>query len=154
MPVVQELIEAFRFLCIATLSISSKFFDSIYVGSTENGFSSPCQQNPNIRYSCGSARRICWILRLTWLSVNWNPNPTVSSRFPKVVEVLVTPVWCSTVRDVCHQWRGIWLYSLTLTGKGTHRPLGDINFHGTLSFDWPAKAIWSVPDGTWLHVFY
>lgn len=47
MPVVQELIEAFCFLCIATLSISSKFFDSIYVGSTENDISSPCQQNPS-----------------------------------------------------------------------------------------------------------
>lgn len=58
MPVVQELIKAFCFFCIATLPISSKFFVSIYFGSMENDISSPCQQNENIRYLCGCARRI------------------------------------------------------------------------------------------------
>lgn len=86
MSVVQKIIEAFCFLCIAILPISSNFLDSIYFGSIENDISSPCQQNQNIRCTCGSARRVQCILSLTWLSVSGNPNPTVSPWFFKAVK--------------------------------------------------------------------
>lgn len=94
-----------------------KFLDSIYFGSIENDISSPCQQNQNIRCTCGSARRVQCILSLTWLSVSGNPNPTVSPRFFKAVEVLVTPAWCPMVHDICHQWGGKWFYSQPWLGR-------------------------------------
>lgn len=107
MSVVQELIEAFYFICTATLSISSTFFDSTYfaINRKWHFFSQSAESKHQV------FMWLCWqhalILKLTWPSLSQNPDLTVSSRSSRVVKELVAQAWCPMACAVCHQWSGI-----------------------------------------------